>query len=206
MKPSLLIVAIAIACTFSCKKSHVTPEPDVPTAQEVIDELTSSLAKADSISNFRDALKDAALTQEDVKDGLTVFAPLNEESSVETSSLKKNTRATDVKIMATPQTASKLILKDHLIKGIFKLADLTDNKSLTALSGKQLKIVRVKDSIWINGVFVGGQEVISNSNEVVYTTKKSLSGTTVDDIAVPTTLAITVYDATAWRQINLKAP
>src|SRR3546814_10465676 len=79
MRSILTLVAIAACITTACKDE--TPEPEKqdekPGPKEVITEITSELSEADSISSFVTALKSIQLTQEEVSQGLTVFAPLN---------------------------------------------------------------------------------------------------------------------------------
>src|SRR3546814_15856750 len=79
MRSILTLVAIAACITTACKDE--TPEPEKqdekPGPKEVITEITSELSEADSISSFVTALKSIKLTQEEVSQGLTVFAPLN---------------------------------------------------------------------------------------------------------------------------------
>jgi len=209
MKSYVLLASVVALSLFACSKKDPAPiPPDEPTPEEVITEVTTKLSKADSLSNFTNALKDLELTQEEVKDGVTIFAPLNDaEATPETMAIKRNHQAANGKVMAAPRQlaatsetseASDIILKDHIVKGILKFADLTNNKILTALSGKQLKVTRIGDDLWINGVYVGGIEIATTDNQVVYATKMSLTGTVIEDVASPTTLQVTVYDATKW--------
>ena len=76
-------------------------------------------------------------------------------------------------------------MRHHIIKGIYKLIDLTDGKILTGLSGKQLKVTRIGNDIWINGVRIGGKEILSTNNEVVYTVNANFSGTSIVTVISP---------------------
>lgn len=196
MKSYLLIACAVAFCVSGCKKDPVPEPPVLPTPDEVITEVTNALSKADTLSNFMNALKSLELSQDDVADGLTIFAPLNNAEGEPALSAKKPNR--QMATAAAESDAAEMVVKDHVVKGVLKFADLTNDKILTALSGKQLKITRVKDSLWVNGTYVGGVELAATDNQVVYATKQSLTGTTVNDVATPTTFQITVYDATQW--------
>src|SRR5690606_19037503 len=90
------------------------------------------------------------------------------------------------------------VLKDHIVKGVIKLADLTNDRMLTSLSGKELKVSRTGKKIWINGVQIGSEEIGATDDQVVYTVKTLLSGTSVDDELQTTSLEVVVWDASAW--------
>src|SRR5690606_38555683 len=90
------------------------------------------------------------------------------------------------------------VLKDHIVKGVIKLADLTNERILTSLSGKELKVSRVGTKIWINGVQIGSEVTEATGDQVVYSVKTLLSGTSVDDELQTTSLEVVVWDATAW--------
>src|SRR5690606_22252686 len=70
--------------------------------------------------------------------------------------------------------------------------------------GKQLKITRSADTVWINGIRIGGKEIVSTENETVYTVKSSLSATNPTDDLQSTSLEITVWDASKWSTAEPK--
>lgn len=189
---------LAVILAVSCKKDKSGPEVvDSRPPQEVITALTEELAAADSISSFTNALKSITLSKEETAQGLTVFAPLNDNSTANVSAVKAKS---DVpKIKEDTSDPAEIALKDHIVKGIYKPADLTDGKVMSSLSGKNLKITRSGDSIWVNGVFISGAGITSGSKEAVYVVQKPLSNTTIDDEpAVTGSIEITVWNALLW--------
>lgn len=215
MKKNLLIAFALIISLMACKKE----KPAEPVIEErkpevLIKNITEKLAAADSISTFTEALKSINLTVEETAQGITVFAPLNESAGVpgrlgKVSSHGNTTGARSVNPIAetsnVPQQGlTDSVLRDHIVKGVFKLTDLTDGKVLTGLSGKQLKVSRSADTIWINGVQVGGKEILNTNNEVVYTVKSTLTATTVTDELQSTSIEVTVWDGTLWASTKPK--
>jgi hypothetical protein len=167
---------LLFAFIFSCKKEKpVSADDSSLEPQQLIKNITSELADADSISNFINALKKLSLTKEEVLDGITVFAFLNDEVPV------------------TPT-----IVRDHIIKGSLNHYELYNKRIFSALSGKELKITRVADTIWVNGVQVGGKQIIYNDNDAVHAIKSSLSPTTTTDELHTTTIEVTVWDGSKW--------
>lgn len=215
MKKNLLIAFALIISLTACKKER-TPEPEVEgrKPEVLIKDITEKLAAADSISTFTNALKSMALKAEETAEGITVFAPLNEGAAapgrlgkVSSAGIARGTRP--VNAIAETANAPELVLtdsvlRDHIVKGVFKLADLTDGKILTGLSGKQLKVSRSADTIWINGVQIGGKEIVNTNNEVVYTVKSVLTATSVTDQLQSTSIEVTVWDGTLWTAAKPK--
>ena len=177
-----LAVLTVFAFVFSCKKEKPASEDGKSLEpQQLIKKITSELAGADSISNFVNALKNLSLTKEEVSDGVTVFAFLNDEVPI-TSAMPK----------------------DHIVKGSFNDYELHNKRTFTALSGKELKVSRVADTIWVNGVQVGGKQIIYNDNDAVHTIKSSLSPTTTNDELHTTTIEVTVWDSSKWSIAKAK--
>lgn len=216
MKRPLLFLLLCFGIAMSgCKKDKPgNPEIEARKPEVLIENLTAGLAKADSVSNFVNALKNLSLTSEQTADGLTVFAPLNQTSGVNgrigaiaaqgiSTGQKSSGKIADV-LNTTPVALTDSVLRDHIVKGVFKLTDLTNGKILTSLSGKQLKVSKSADTIWINGVQIGGKQIVNTNNEVVYTVKTVLTGTTPTDDLQSTSLEITVWDATLWSSSKSK--
>lgn len=212
MKKNLLI-AFALIISFTACKKERPPEPDAEARKPevLIKDITEKLAAADSISTFTNALKSMALKAEETAQGITVFAPLNENagapgkvsrvaSAGNSGARAGNAIAEAANIPALVLTDS--ILRDHIVKGVFKLSDLTDGKVVTGLSGKQLKVSRSGNLIWINGVQIGGREIVNTDNEVVYTVKSVLTATTVTDELQSTSIEVSVWDATQWVAVT----
>ncbi|MBB5436657.1 hypothetical protein HDC92_000321 [Pedobacter sp. AK017] len=209
MKKNLLIAFTLVISLMACKKEK-TPEPETEERKPevLIKNITEKLAAADSISNFNNALKSMKLRAEETAQGITVFAPLNESSAApgRVSKLSSTGNASGTRagnaiadVATVPQLVlTDSVLRDHIVKGVFKLSDLTDGKLLTGLSGKQLKVSRSADTIWINGVQIGGKEILNTNNEVVYTVKSVLTATSVTDQLQSTSIEVTVWDGTLW--------
>ncbi|SKB84770.1 Uncaracterized surface protein containing fasciclin (FAS1) repeats [Parapedobacter luteus] len=192
-----LFSLFGISLIWACKKKDPIPDDNIEdrTPAEVIQDITRHMADADSISIFTNALKTLSLQQEDITDGLTVFAPLNPvDNDIQTISKIAATEPLD-DFSVNDLTDS--VLMDHLVKGVFDLSDLTDGKTLTSLSGKTLRVTQIGERVWINGVPVSG-EIAPDGRQIIYTVKKPLTGTTVDDALQTTTLEITVWDAMEW--------
>jgi hypothetical protein len=205
MKRNLLIAFTLVVSLMACKKD----KPPVPEVEErkpdvVVKAITEKLAAADSISTFTAALKTMNLTAAETVEGITVFAPLNDDAGApgKVGRVSASGTSMGMKLAAAddiPQLVlSEAVMRDHIVRGIFKLADLTDGRVLTGLSGKQLKVSRSGDVIWINGVQIGGKEIVNTNNEVVYTVKSVLTATTVTDDLQSTSIEVTVWDATQW--------
>jgi hypothetical protein len=213
MKRNLLFAFVLLFTIISCKKEKV-PEPqnEDRKPEVIIKEITSKLAGADSISTFTAALKNIALTIEETSQGITVFAPLNQNSSPQARINKMASlggggsgKLSDTNPVDTAKTVlTDVELRDHIIKGVFNFADLTNGKILTGLNGNQLKVTRLADTVWINGIRIGGQQIVSSSNEAVYAVKSMLTGTKVNDEPQSTSLEVTVWDATLWSTTKPK--
>jgi hypothetical protein len=213
MKRNLLFAFVLLFTIISCKKEKV-PEPqnEDRKPEVIIKEITSKLAGADSISTFTAALKNIALTVEETSQGITVFAPLNQNSSPQARINKMASlggggsgKLSDTNPADTTKTIlTDVELRDHIIKGVFNFADLTNGKILTGLNGNQLKVTRLADTVWINGIRIGGQQIVSSSNEAVYAVKSMLTGTKVNDEPQSTSLEVTIWDATLWSTTKPK--
>ena len=202
------LLAVIIFLAFSCKKSENKPEnkrdPEI-----LITELTSSLVSADSISHFTSALKNINLSTEETAEGITVFAPLNDLDKVDNSlTFQASKVSQEATVMESPAPGGlpDAVLRDHIVKGVHKLADLTDGKILTGLNGKKLRISRTGDNLWINNIAIGGKEIVSNTNQVVYVVKASLENTSSETIfrfteeQYPLALAVIKTSLSDWQE------
>lgn len=171
--------------------------------EEVVTTLTENMEAADSLSNFTEALKAVSLNKEDVAQGLTIFAPLNE-------ALANNSRqSANGKIASSKEDGISFTdeeLKDHIVKGVLDFSDLTDGTTLVSLSGKTYKITKIDDKVWINGVLILPKEILSSAKETVFAVKSLLSNTETTDEPTPeaTSIEITVWDASQWSLENPK--
>lgn len=200
---SLLLLLLI---TASCKEDESSIDDkniDNRPPEEVVATLTESLATVDSLSVFTEALKTINLNKEDVAQGLTIFAPLN------TATSNNSRQSSNSKISSSKENGlnfSDEELRDHIIKGVLKLSDLTDGTILVSLSGKTYKITKIGDQIWINGVLILPKEVLSSTRETVFAVRSLLSNTEPTDEPTSTTasIEITVWDASKWSPENPK--
>lgn len=215
MKRNLLIAFVFLISITSCKKEKPpVPEIEDRKPEVLIKEITSKLAGADSISTFTAALKNITLTVDETSQGITVFAPLNQIQDPQARVLKMasngvNAGKTSFNAVSevgdtTKTPLTDVELKDHIVKGVFNFNNLTNGKVLVSLNGKELKVTRSADTVWINGVRIGGQQIISSNNEAVYAVKSVLTGTTPADELQSTALEITIWDATLWTATKPK--
>src|SRR5690606_24866900 len=128
------LAAMILSFTFASKKDPVLPQEEPRKPEEVIGNVVSNLETADTISVFVDALKGLSLSATEVEEGITVFAPLNDEEARAQQALMMEKRAAIQAFGSEDLTPS--VLKDHIVKGVIKLADLTNDRMLTSLSGK----------------------------------------------------------------------
>lgn len=197
---NLITIAVVILWVSACKKDPVkTPEePREPEA--IIGSLVDDLETADTLSVFVEALKELTLSADEVEEGITVFAPLDDEEAQPQQALVMGTRASIQALNNEDLTPT--VLKDHIVKGVLTLDDLTDGRILISLSGKELKASRIGNKIWLNGIQIGSEVAKATEGRVVYSVKALLSGTTVEDELQTTSLEVSVWDATAWGPGN----
>lgn len=164
---------------FSCSKKDIAPSPSIET--EAIAAISTYLAEVDSLSEFAIAFKKITINTADATGGVTVFAPGNE--SIGSYDLGGRTKGEDL-----PDS----IIKNHIVKGLLKTADLTNGKKLTTLSGKELTVKVVDGKIYINGVLITIADGKAGS-QVVHTIAGMLTEATGGT-------NIIVYDATKWSE------
>jgi starch-binding outer membrane protein, SusD/RagB family len=130
------LLTLVVACSKKDKDDSTPVNTDVKAVQEY-------LSKTDNVKTFGASFQQVTIADEEVKDGFTVFAPVN--SAVD--SYDPNAR-----VEATSLTAGEV--KDHIVKGVIKKADLTNGKMLITLTGKELIVTIDGDKIMINGVVI----------------------------------------------------
>ncbi|GAA3952233.1 hypothetical protein GCM10022209_57130 [Chitinophaga oryziterrae] len=141
------------------------------------------MAGVDSLSEFETAFKKIAISTADASGGLTIFAPGNETIG-----------GYDIGAKTMGKDLPDSIIKSHIVKGVFKAADLTDGKQLTTLSGKIFIVKVVDGKIYINGVLITVKDGKAGS-QVVHCIAKMLTTS-------PGGTDVTVYDATKWSETN----
>lgn len=176
-----IIIPLLVCGLFACSKK----DKDNPTTPQVetVTEITAYLGSVDSLSEFEAAFKKAKFSDAELAGGLTIFAPGNE--AIGSYDLGARTMGKDL-----PDS----IIKDHIVKGIFKVADLTDGKTLTTLSGKVLKVKVTAGVVYINGVKITFKDGAAGE-QIVHTIAAMLS-------AGLGSADVTVFDAMQWSTTN----
>ena len=175
MKKMYLFFLASMGMLYSCKKNDGPATPPGP--DQLAATISGQLGKTDSLSTFNAYFKTATFSDADVASGLTVFAIAN-------SSMGGSTGSAGAKL---PDSS---LLKDYIVKGVLKTSDLTDNKTLTSLSGKTLTVKVSGDTIRVNGVIIKSTPILTGTNYAVYLARQLFNA------ASP--VAITVWDATKW--------
>ncbi|MBB5396319.1 fasciclin domain-containing protein [Mucilaginibacter sp. AK015] len=164
----LLLLCLVVFFCGACKKSDpVKPDPDPkpvkkPTVDEVTTSVNTALAGKDTLSQFALDFKSAGLTQTEVENGITVFAPSNKAYTLKTTGRKKITAVTDVYL---PDSS---VVRDYIVSGKIDIAKITNGTSLTAISGKKLILTKVNDKWYVNGIFLNITVLSTGDNTVVF--------------------------------------
>ena len=178
LKHLILCFTLVSLGLYSCKKNDGEPEKETVTPAEAITNVTEQIENKPELSTFKEAFKSVTLSEADVAEGITIFAPTNDAVSEfpnnATGAVRKG-----AKISGDTSKLTEAVLKDHIVKGVYTVADLTNGKTFTSISGKQYKILRSGDTIRINGVRLN--VAASGSSEVIYTVEKILTNTQVTD-------------------------
>lgn len=222
----LIIAVLAFGLIASCKKDPAPkPDPDPGPGKTIIDDrppekvveaLTTELAKVEEVSDFAAALKTVVLTKEEVSEGLTIFAPLNTYKYAPQAMASRLSTGTMVASASQERFSNRLFaetsetvgltdkeLRDHIVKGVYKLADLADGTILTTLSGKSLKIKKEGDQTFINGIKINESSVSSDGKQTFFVVSEPLSATNVNDEPVPpASIEVVVWDAIEWDEEN----
>ena len=168
----LIIVIIALVAGYSVYKSSTTMQTQQPTAmvqkengvmvggalmtpdKDIVDNAVNSkdhttLAAAVKAAGLVDTLKG--------KGPFTVFAPTNEAFS--------NLPTGTVDTLLKPENKDKLVkvLTYHVVPGALKVAELHDGQMLTTVEGDTLKVTKVGNTTFINGVSITTSDVVSSN-------------------------------------------
>lgn len=172
-----ILYPLLVCGLFACsKKDTQTTQSTEPVA---VTEVSAYLAGVDSLSEFETAFKKITISTAEASGGLTIFAPGNE--TIGSYDIGAKTKGNDL-----PDS----IIKSHIVKGVFKAADLTDGKQLTTLSGKVFTVKVIDGKIYVNGVLITIRDGKAG-NQVVHCIAKMLTTS-------PGGTNVTVYDATKW--------
>lgn len=179
MKKNLYLLSLSVILFTACsKKDKTTPPPTTtpPTGTAVSAAVVKQLSATDSLSSFNGAYKATTLTDQDVSGGITIFAPAN---------IAFGGNASTGELL--PDSS---LLKDYIVKGLLKAADLTANKTLTTLSGKTLTVTVSGSTVQVNGMTINTSSAFTGDGFIIYSAAKLLNAAA--------TLSFTVWDATQW--------
>jgi starch-binding outer membrane protein, SusD/RagB family len=178
MKKNLRLLTFSVLLFTACsKKDKPTPPPPAPTGTGVGTAVGKQLSATDSLSSFNGYYKTGTLSDQDVATGITIFAPAN--------SAFGNGQA-----LVNGQLPDSSQLKDYIVKGLLKAADLTDNKTLTTLSGKTLTVTVKGNEVRVNGVLINLTSAYTGDGFIIYGASRLLNAAAV--------FSYTVWDATQW--------
>lgn len=178
LKNQLLALCALLTLVLSCSKKDKDGN-ESPTTNEDVKAVQEYLSKTDNVKTFGSSFQQVTFTDDEVKDGFTVFAPVN--SAID--SYDPNAR-----VEATSLSAAEV--KDHIVKGIIKKADLTHGKKLTTLTGKELVVTIDGDKILINGIVILDNGT-GDAKHFVFSIAGVLS-------KKPGNAEVTVWDGTYW--------
>jgi hypothetical protein len=187
MKKLPLLVLACLLFTIACRKDKDKAAPPDQSGQgeELTAAITTEIAGIDSLSSFKEYLKDLKISDADAAAGITVLAPVNS-AFVDPGGRKAAPDGSGLR-EALPDSSN---LEDYIVKGIFPLTALTDGKKLTTLSGNTLTVSKDGEDTRINGILLGTKELASSDKSVVY----SLAGLIKKSPAI----TVTVWDAARW--------
>lgn len=184
-KPKLAMLSIRTLTVFTlfafilaCSKKDTEDLPTDPPVKEEVKAIQDLLSKTPDFSEFASSFVKVKFSDADLQQGITVFAPSN--SAI--TSYDPNARI-------TAKDLSEEQIKDHIVKGIYKLIALEHGQTLTSLSGKTLTITLDGDTVFINGAKITSFK--DGNGHVVFGVNGVLS-------RKPGIAEITVYNSTLW--------
>jgi len=177
MKKNYYLLALSVMLSAACSKKDKPGTPPPPTGSDVSVAIGKQLSATDSLSDFNGAFKASTLGDQDVATGVTIFAPAN-------SAFGGSAAPT------TEMMPDSSVLKDYVVKGLLKPADLTAGKTLTTLSGKTLTITVSSGIVQVNGVAINVTTPYTGTNFIIYGAARLLNA------AAP--VSFTVWDASQW--------
>ena len=178
MKKNLYLLTFSVLLFSACsKKDKSAPLPPTPTGTGVGTAVGKQLSATDSLSSFNAYYKTTTLSDQDVATGITIFAPANSTFG-------------SGQVLANGGLPDSSQLKDYIVKGLLKAADLTDNKTLTTLSGKTLTVTVKGSEVRVNGVLINLASVFTGDGFIIYSASRLWNAAAV--------FSYTVWDATQW--------
>jgi len=136
MKKTQLLIGVSLMLATACSKKDKgsTPSGTISTT------ISTQIAKTDTLSTFNKFFTAAALTDAELSEGVTVFAP-------------SNSAFGNASVNGSGPLPDESVIKDYIVKGILTEADFIKGKTLTTLSGKTLTVSVVVDPvILVNGL------------------------------------------------------
>ena len=164
MKKNLYLLTLSVLVFTACHKTDkpAPAPPAPPTGTATGTAVGKQLSATDSLSGFNNYFKASTLTDGDVATGITLFAP-------------SNTSLGGLAALANGGFPDSSVLKDYIVKGLVKAADLTNNKTLTTLSGKTLTVTVSGSTTLINGVAINTATPFTGDNFIIYGATKLLN-------------------------------
>ncbi|HYG37004.1 MAG TPA: RagB/SusD family nutrient uptake outer membrane protein [Cytophagales bacterium] len=161
---NFLLAVVLLFCTLACKDDDLQTQDSTNDPEVVVKQVGESLAGQANLNSFIGAFESLELSSQDIEEGITIFAPLDDALQVGFV-FPENARISETdSITLTPE-----ILKNHIVKGIIKTMDLANGATLTTLSGKQLNVEVNGSEIKVNGVLISGKDVATGQKHVVHT-------------------------------------
>lgn len=169
--------------------------------EEVTKQVTEKLADQPDLTLFAEIFKEVELNQEDVEEGVTIFAPDNQAIAKRNSGAKK-AKADSVAAGGLSQDE----LKDHIVKGVITAENLNDGDTLITLSKKHLKVTTDGEDVRVNGVRLTGKNVSTHEKFTVHSVDDVIVATDPDDpqdstrTPQPTTgtIVVKVWNSLHW--------
>ena len=196
MKIKHLLVSVLSIFIIACEEDELPPQSSSEEAEVVVQQVTESLTSQGNLNSFIEAFEDLEMSDEDVEEGITIFAPVDDALEANGFVSSQQARTTGSTADTTDSVLTPEVLKDHIIKGIIKASDLSDGEKLTTLSEKQLEVVIDGDDIWVNGVLLLGKDVATGEKHVVHTVAKLLSNEEAQED--PGIIEVTVWNGAKW--------
>lgn len=145
------VIGICIACCIymlSCKKDSNNTDNKNSIISDTPQTIASVLSNADSLQQFAKLFKLLSVSDDAFSGGVTVLA-LTDNALINPSD---------------PEN-----LKEYVIKGVVAPTDLTNGKTFTSITGKQIDITVQNGKIFANGSMISTAPVATTGNYNVYT-------------------------------------
>lgn len=145
----IIYLSLLIGLMLSCSKRS-EPRPETPNNEkqpELIATATEMLSKTDSLTNFSKLLTKLTLNDNDLKDGVTILAPINSAN-------------------IPPMELSEL--NSYIIKGIINAVDLKNGAKLKSINGSDINVTIVNLNVFVNGVQISTKAPITQDKIIAY--------------------------------------